>query len=52
MWAENALADLGRCLSKYRGTRDAAFLAEALNGAEALHAVIDTIILRETAGKN
>ena len=39
-WADQAIYELGRCLSSYERTRDKIYLDEALNGAEALHAVI------------
>lgn len=41
MWTEQSLYELGRCLSAYTKSREAVYLTEALNGAEALHAVID-----------
>lgn len=40
-WADQALYELGRCLSSYERTRDKIYLDEALNGAEALHAVVN-----------
>lgn len=40
MWTEQALFDLGRCLSNYEKSRSSIYLEEALNGAEAMHAVI------------
>lgn len=49
MWSEQALFELGRCLSSYEKTRATIYLTEALNGAEALHAVIDEYHRRMTA---
>lgn len=49
MWAEQALSELGRCLSNYERTREALYLEEALNGAEAMHAVIDEYHRRMTS---
>lgn len=40
MWSEQAVYELGRCLSAYERTREAVYLEEALNGAEAMHAVV------------
>lgn len=41
MWAEQALFELGRCLSAYEKTRDTAHLEDALTGVEAAHAVVN-----------
>lgn len=49
MWSEQALSELGRCLSSYERTREPVYLTEALNGAEALHAVIDEYARRMTS---
>ena len=49
MWSEQALTEIGRCLSSYERTREPVYLAEALNGAEALHAVIDEYSRRMTS---
>lgn len=49
MWSEQALYELGRCLSSYERTREDIYLTEALNGAEALHAVIDEYARRMTS---
>lgn len=49
MWAEQAMSELGRCLSSYERTRDQLYLEEALNGAEAMHAVIDEYHRRMTS---
>lgn len=43
MWADQAITEIGRCLSGYTKNRDAMYLDEALKGAEALHAVIDQL---------
>lgn len=43
MWADQSLYELGRCLSAYSKSRDNYILQEALNGAEALHAVVDEL---------
>lgn len=48
MWADQSLYELGRCLSLYSKNRDKNVLVEALNGAEALHAVIDELHTRIT----
>ena len=45
-WADQALFDIGRCLSQYSRDRDFIHLDEALTGAEALHAVIDDMYER------
>ena len=49
MWSEQALSEIGRCLSNYERTRDVIYLNEALNGAEAMHAVIDEYHRRMTS---
>lgn len=46
MWAEQALFELGRCLSAYEKTRDSAHLADALTGVEAAHAVVNEMYRR------
>lgn len=48
MWSEQALYELGRCLSLYNKQRDNHVLQEALTGAEALHAVVDELYRRMT----
>jgi hypothetical protein len=48
MWIDNAIYDVGRCLSLYQKSREQVYLDEALNGAEALHAVIDQLHNRMT----
>lgn len=39
-WADQALYELGRCLSSYQRSGDNLYIAEALIGAQALHAVV------------
>lgn len=47
-WVDQAMYDLGRCISQYEKTREEAYLKEALLGAEAIHAVIDELNNRMT----
>ena len=42
-WTDSAIFDIGRCLSMYQRTKDDVYLDEALNGAEALHAMVDAL---------
>lgn len=42
-WAEQSVYTLGRLLSAYRSRRDELSLEELVQGAEALHAVVDEI---------
>ena len=51
MWADNAIYEVGRCLSLYQKNRDPGYLNELLNGAEALHAVVDELNTRMTSVK-
>ena len=46
MWSEQALIDISRCLSSYSKNRDMLFLNEALQGSEALHAVVNELHIR------
>lgn len=46
MWADQALYEIGRCLSGYAKSRDKYYLEEGLNGAEALHAVVNELNAR------
>lgn len=46
MWADQALYELGRCLSGYSKSREKIYLEEGLNGAEALHAVVHELNAR------
>jgi hypothetical protein len=48
MWSDQALYELGRCLSSYGKNRDKVYLDEALQGAEALHAVVNELHTRMT----
>lgn len=48
MWSEQSVYELGRCLSVYARNRDEKSLQEALNGAEAVHAVVDQLYKRKT----
>jgi len=48
MWVDNAIYDVGRCLSLYQKSREQVYLDEALQGAEALHAVVDEMHNRMT----
>jgi len=46
MWTDQAIYELGRCLSGYQKSRDKFYLDEARNGAEALHAVVEELYKR------
>ena len=46
MWTDQAIYELGRCLSGYQKSRDNFYLEEARNGAEALHAVVEELYKR------
>ena len=46
LWADQALYEIGRCLSGYTKSRDKYYLQESLNGAEALHAVVEELNTR------
>jgi hypothetical protein len=48
LWADQALVELGRCLSMYGRSRDSSYLKEALTGVEAVHAIIDELNNRMT----
>jgi hypothetical protein len=48
LWADQALVELGRCLSMYGRSRDSRYLKEALTGVEAVHAIIDELNNRMT----
>jgi hypothetical protein len=47
-WSEQALTEIGKCLSKYAKSRDPIYLDEAVKGAEALHAVVAELHSRMT----
>jgi hypothetical protein len=48
MWTDQAIYEVGRCLSGYQKSRDEAYLTEARQGAEALHAVVEELYKRMT----
>ena len=43
LWTDQAIYELGRCLSGYQKSRDKFYLDEAIKGAEALHAVVEEL---------
>jgi hypothetical protein len=47
-WVDNAIYDVGRCLSSYQRNREQVYLDEAVIGAEALHAVVEELHKRMT----
>jgi len=49
MWIDQSLYEIGRCLSSYSKSREKMYLEEALQGAEALHAVVDELHRRATS---
>lgn len=48
MWADQTIYELGRCLSLYSKNRELTTLVELLNGAEAMHAVVNELHVRMT----
>lgn len=48
MWVDQAMLDLGRCLSQFERSKDQYVLDEALTGAEAIHAVVHELHTRMT----
>jgi hypothetical protein len=48
LWVDQAMYDLGRCLTQFEKGRDTKILKEALTGAEAIHAVVDELHTRMT----
>jgi len=48
MWTDQAIYEVGRCLSGYQKTREEVYLNEARQGAEALHAVVEELFKRMT----
>ena len=48
MWIDQAIYEVGRCLSSYQKNREKIYLEEARNGAEALHAVVEELYKRST----
>ena len=47
-WTDQAIYELGRCLSGYQRNREQVYLDEARQGAEALHAVVEELHKRMT----
>jgi len=48
MWIDQAIYEVGKCLSNYQKSREKVYLEEARNGAEALHAVVEELYKRST----
>lgn len=48
MWIDQAIYEVGKCLSSYQKSREKVYLDEARNGAEALHAVVEELYKRST----
>lgn len=48
LWLDQAMYDLGRCITQYEKTREQSYLDESLLGAEAIHAVVDELHVRMT----
>jgi hypothetical protein len=48
LWLDQAMYDLGRCITQYEKTREQNYLDEALLGAEAIHAVVNELNIRMT----
>lgn len=48
LWIDQAMFDLGRCITQFEKTRDVNILKEGLTGAEAIHAVVDELYSRMT----
>jgi hypothetical protein len=48
MWIDQAVYEVGKCLSNYQKSREKVYLEEARNGAEALHAVVEELYKRST----
>jgi hypothetical protein len=46
MWVDQAMLDLGRQLSAYSKTNEAAYIEAALLGAESIHAVVNELYAR------
>ena len=42
-WLDQSIYEIGRCLSMYQRSKDDVYLDEALTGAEALHAMVDSL---------
>lgn len=48
IWIDQALTEISRCMVTYSKAQNKVFLDEALNGAEALHAVVNELHKRQT----
>jgi hypothetical protein len=48
MWVDQALYEVGRCMSAFSKSREELYLNEGLAGAEALHAVVNELHTRYT----
>jgi len=48
MWIDQALYEVGRCMSAFSKSREELYLNEGLAGAEALHAVVNELHTRYT----
>lgn len=48
VWADQAISEIGRCLTLYSRSKEQVYLDELLKGAEALHAVADAMHRRLT----
>ncbi len=48
LWIDQAIYEVGKCLSNYQKNREKVYLDEARNGAEALHAVVEELHKRNT----
>ena len=48
MWADQSLYEMSRLISQYERSRENIYLEELLQGAEALHAVVDELNKRMT----
>lgn len=48
MWIDQAIYEVGKCLSSYQKSREKVYLDEARTGAEALHAVVEELYKRST----
>lgn len=47
-WVDQALTEIGKCISMYGKSREKVYLEEAVKGAEALHAVVEELHTRMT----
>jgi hypothetical protein len=46
LWIDQAILEIGRCISGYQRGRDKFYIEEARQGAEALHAVVEELYKR------